>query len=173
MSQPLYDATIPAFTRSLKALDACLDKAQSHADGLKCDIGNILGARLAPDMFPLGRQIQIACDFAKSISSRMAGLDVPSYEDKSIYDESLRVLGVSEDELVDHILDLSIRKRGGCSRLRTAILMPMCSTIRCRETTAKTAKGLLLKLCILNFSASIFLIPESGRAATCGPAFFS
>ena len=84
MSHPLFDATIPAFTRSLKALDACLDKAQAHADGLKCDVANILGSRLAPDMFPLGRQIQIACDFAKSISSRMAGLDVPNYEDSEI-----------------------------------------------------------------------------------------
>ena len=84
MSHPLFDATIPAFTRSLKALDACLDKAQVHADGLKCDVANILGSRLAPDMFPLGRQIQIACDFAKSISSRMAGLDVPSYEDNEV-----------------------------------------------------------------------------------------
>jgi uncharacterized protein len=84
MSHPLYDATIPAFTRSLQALDACLDKAQAHADSLKCDIGNILSARLAPDMFPLSRQIQIACDFAKSISSRMAGVDVPSYEDNEV-----------------------------------------------------------------------------------------
>ena len=84
MSHPLFDATIPAFARSLKALDACLDKAQAHADGLKCDVANVLGSRLAPDMFPLGRQIQIACDFAKSISSRMAGLDVPSYEDNEV-----------------------------------------------------------------------------------------
>jgi uncharacterized protein len=84
MSHPLYDATIPAFTRSLQALDACLDKAQAHADSLKCDIGNILSARLAPDMFPLSRQIQIACDFAKSISSRMAGVDLPSYEDNEV-----------------------------------------------------------------------------------------
>ena len=84
MTQPMYDATIPAFTRSLKALDVCLDKAQVHADSLKCDVGNILGSRLAPDMFALGRQIQIACDFAKSISSRMAGVEVPNYEDNEV-----------------------------------------------------------------------------------------
>lgn len=84
MSHPLFDATVPAFTRSLKALDVCLDKAQAHADALKCDVANILGSRLAPDMFTLGRQIQIACDFAKSISSRMAGLEVPSYEDNEV-----------------------------------------------------------------------------------------
>ena len=81
MNPALFDATVPAFTRALRALDACLDKAQAHADALKCDVGNILGARLAPDMFPLGRQIQIACDFAKGVSARLADVDMPSFED--------------------------------------------------------------------------------------------
>ena len=81
MNPALFDATVPVFIRGLKALDACLDKAQAHADALKCDVGNILGARLAPDMFPLGRQIQIACDFAKGVSARLADVDMPSFED--------------------------------------------------------------------------------------------
>ena len=81
MNPALFDATVPVFIRGLKALDACLDKAQAHADALKCDVGNILGARLAPDMLPLGRQIQIACDFAKGVSARLADVDMPSFED--------------------------------------------------------------------------------------------
>lgn len=81
MNPALFDATVPTFTRALTALDACLDKAQAHADALKCDMGNILGARLAPDMFPLGRQIQIACDFAKGVSARLAEVDMPSFDD--------------------------------------------------------------------------------------------
>ncbi len=81
MNPTLFDATVPVFIRGLKALDACLDKAQAHADALKCDVGNILGARLAPDMFPLGRQIQIACDFAKGVSARLADVHMPSFED--------------------------------------------------------------------------------------------
>jgi uncharacterized protein len=84
MSHPIYDATIPVFVRGLNALDACLDKTQAHADALKCDVTNILGSRLAPDMFTLGRQIQITCDFAKSISSRLIGAAVPSYEDSEV-----------------------------------------------------------------------------------------
>ena len=76
-----FDATIPVLQRTLKALDACLDKAQAHADAVKFDSANLLGSRLAPDMFPLGRQIQIACDFGKSIPSRLAGVDVPAYDD--------------------------------------------------------------------------------------------
>lgn len=81
MNPALFDATVPTFTRALTALDTCLDKAQAHADALKCDMGNILGARLAPDMFPLGRQIQIACDFAKGVSARLAEVDMPSFDD--------------------------------------------------------------------------------------------
>ena len=84
MNPALFDATVPTFTRALTALDACLDKAQAHADALKCDIGNILSARLAPDMFPLGRQIQIACDFAKGVSARLAEVDMPIYEDNEV-----------------------------------------------------------------------------------------
>jgi hypothetical protein len=81
MSNPYYDATVPAFSRALRALDACLDKAQAHAESLECDFGNFLNARLAPDMFPLGRQIQIACDFAKGVSARLADVDMPTFED--------------------------------------------------------------------------------------------
>lgn len=77
----MYNATVPVIVRSLTALDACLDKAQAHADAVKFDSANLFASRLAPDMFPLGRQIQIACDFGKSVPSRLAGVDVPSWED--------------------------------------------------------------------------------------------
>src|SRR4249920_2118115 len=79
-----FDATIPVLQRTLKALDACLDKAQAHADAVKFDSANLLGSRLAPDMFPLSRQIQIACDFGKSIPSRLAGIEVPKWEDNEV-----------------------------------------------------------------------------------------
>jgi hypothetical protein len=84
MNHPIYDASIPVFSRTLSALDACLDKAQAHADELKFDFNNLLCARLAPDMFSLGRQIQIACDFAKGVSARLANVDMPEYEDNEI-----------------------------------------------------------------------------------------
>ena len=81
MNPALFDATVPAFTRALRALDACLDKAQAHAETVGFDINTLFGARLAPDMFPLGRQIQIACDFAKGVSARLADVDMPTFED--------------------------------------------------------------------------------------------
>ena len=79
MTYPIYDASIPVFIRTLNALDACLDKAQIHADELKFDFNNLLSARLAPDMFSLGRQIQIVCDFAKGVSARLADVEMPEY----------------------------------------------------------------------------------------------
>src|SRR6185369_7796636 len=79
-----FDATVPVLQRTLKALDACLDKAQAHADAIKFDSVNLFGSRLAPDMFPLGRQIQIACDFGKSVPSRLAGVEVPKWEDNEV-----------------------------------------------------------------------------------------
>lgn len=84
MTHPIFDASIPVFIRTLNALDACLDKAQAHADNLKFDFNNLLSARLAPDMFSLGRQIQIACDFAKGVSARLANVEMPEYADSEI-----------------------------------------------------------------------------------------
>ena len=84
MTYPIYDASIPVFIRTLNALDACLDKAQIHADELKFDFNNLLSARLAPDMFSLGRQIQIACDFAKGVSARLAEVEMPDFADNEV-----------------------------------------------------------------------------------------
>jgi hypothetical protein len=82
MSLTPHDVSVPVFTRTLKALDAILAKAEAHAEARKIDPAVFLGARLAPDMFPLTRQVQIACDFAKGGSARLAGADVPSWPDE-------------------------------------------------------------------------------------------
>ena len=80
----VYDAVVPVMQRSLKAIDACLDKAQAHADAVKFDSAVLFTQRLAPDMFALGRQIQIACDFCKSVPSRLAGIEVPKWDDTEV-----------------------------------------------------------------------------------------
>ena len=59
-----------------------LAKAEAHASAKKIDPNALLQARLYPDMFPLLRQVQVACDFAKSVSARLAGVEVPSFEDQ-------------------------------------------------------------------------------------------
>lgn len=81
MTHPLYSASVPVFKQMLQALDAILAKTEKHVADRKIEPDALLQARLFPDMFPFMRQVQIACDFAKSVPARLAGVDVPSYED--------------------------------------------------------------------------------------------
>lgn len=77
----LYDATVPVFTNKLQAVLGWLDKAVAYADQRKFDPETLLAARLAPDQFPLVRQIQIACDNVKGIVARLGGKEVPAHPD--------------------------------------------------------------------------------------------
>jgi hypothetical protein len=77
----MYDASIPAFIRILGNLSAILDKAAAYAEAKKIDPSVLVNARLAPDMFPLSRQVQIATDGVKGCAARLAGVEVPSYPD--------------------------------------------------------------------------------------------
>lgn len=81
MSLTMYQASIPVFVHMLGNLSAILDKASAHAEAKKIDPSIYINARLAPDMYPLSRQIQIATDMAKGCAARLAGIDVASYED--------------------------------------------------------------------------------------------
>ena len=81
MSLSMYQASVPAFVQTLTVLSAILDKAEAYAAAKKIDPATLVGARLYPDMFPLSRQIQIVCDFAKGATARLAGKDVPSWAD--------------------------------------------------------------------------------------------
>jgi uncharacterized protein len=86
----MYTASIPVFRQMLNSLSEILAKAEAHATEKKIDPNALLQARLFPDMFPLTRQVQIASDFAKGVSARLAGLDVPSYEDSETSFADLR-----------------------------------------------------------------------------------
>jgi uncharacterized protein len=81
MSITMYQATVPAFVQILKALSGVLDKAEAHCTAKKIDPTALTSTRLIADMFPLSRQVQIACDFAKGVTARLAGVDVPGWED--------------------------------------------------------------------------------------------
>ncbi len=81
MSISLYSATVPVFKQMLLALSDVLAKAEEHTQARKFDPANLLQTRLFPDMLPLVRQVQIACDFAKSVPARIAGIEVATYED--------------------------------------------------------------------------------------------
>lgn len=81
MTFSMYSASAPVFTQILNSLGAIIDKAEAHATEKKIEPAALLQARLFPDMFPLLRQVQVAADFAKGACARLAGVDVPKYED--------------------------------------------------------------------------------------------
>ena len=90
MSLSLYQSSVPVFERSLVAFLGILDKAEAHAKARKFDPANYLSIRLAPDMFPLTRQIQAFCDHAKNASFRLAGVQPPRIEDNETTFAELR-----------------------------------------------------------------------------------
>ena len=77
----MYEASVPVFAHYLGNLSEILARTAAHADARKIDPLVFMQARLAPDMLPLVRQVQIAADFAKGASARLAGVDVPRYAD--------------------------------------------------------------------------------------------
>ena len=81
MSLSMYQASVPAFVQMLNNLSAILDKAEAHARDRKIDPEVLLDYRLAPDMLPFVRQIQIAADLAKGAAARLAGVEVPKHDD--------------------------------------------------------------------------------------------
>ena len=82
MNISMYQACVPTGIRMMNNLAAVLEKAAQHAEAKKIDPEVLVNARLAPDMFPLARQVQIASDSAKAGCARLAGLEPPSFEDK-------------------------------------------------------------------------------------------
>lgn len=81
MTLSMYEASIPVFQRALINLSAILTKAAAHAEAKKFDPVVLVNARLAPDMLPLSRQIQIAVDHARGAAARLAGVERPPVAD--------------------------------------------------------------------------------------------
>jgi len=81
MTPAIYTASIPVFKQMLGGLSGVLAKAEAHVAAKNIDPNALLQARLYPDMFPMLRQVQVASDFAKSVSARLAGVDVPKLAD--------------------------------------------------------------------------------------------
>jgi hypothetical protein len=76
-----YDASVPAFLQILGSLSGILTKAEAHCTAKNIQPEVLLGSRLYPDMLPLSKQIQLACDFAAKGSARLAHVEVPSTPD--------------------------------------------------------------------------------------------
>ena len=92
MPLSMHSASVPVFQQMLGSLDALLAKAEAHATERKIEPDALLHARLSPDMFPLLRQVQIACDFAKGISARLAQVQPPVHDDQEKTFAELRAL---------------------------------------------------------------------------------
>lgn len=91
MPLSMYEISVPLFQRMLTNLTGILDKAEAHASARKIDPEVLINARLAPDMFPLKRQIQIASDTARGAACRLAGTEIPKWEDKEASFGDLKV----------------------------------------------------------------------------------
>ncbi len=78
MTISMYKASVPVFLQFLTSLSAVLDKTAAFAEGRKIESSVLLNTRLAPDMFPLGRQVRAATDHAVNACGRLAGVELPS-----------------------------------------------------------------------------------------------
>lgn len=81
MPLSMYQASVPRFINILGNLSSILDKAQAHVEAKKITDASLTSFRLFPDMLPMARQVQIACDTAKGVVARLAGVDIPVFED--------------------------------------------------------------------------------------------
>jgi hypothetical protein len=101
----MYNASVPVFTQMLGGLKTVLSKAEAHATEKKIDPNALLQARLFPDMFALLRQVQVATDFAKSVSARLAGVEVPQLPDT---DQTFADLQARIDTVLRFMAGLSV-----------------------------------------------------------------
>lgn len=120
MSITMYSTSVPVFQQMLGSLQVILQKAQAHAAEKKIEDQIFLQARLAPDMFNLIRQVQIATDFAKGISARLAGVDVPDFQDT---ENSFEELQARLSKTIDFMRELTPTQFNGAEE-REIILRP-------------------------------------------------
>ena len=90
MALSMSQASISIFTQQLTTLSGLIDKAAEHCKAKGVDPSNMIGARLAPDMFPFSRQVQLATDHAKGATARLSGRENPKFEDTESTFEELK-----------------------------------------------------------------------------------
>ena len=106
----MYQASAPRFTNILRNLSTILDKAEAHCAAKKIEPTVLTSYRLFPDMFPLTRQVQIACDTAKGAVARLAGVDIPKHEDT---EQSFAELKARIAKTIDFVESVSAAKIDG------------------------------------------------------------
>jgi hypothetical protein len=122
----MYSSSVPIFQHYLKSLSNILKKGSDYAAEKKLDDKVLTGARLFPDMFPLTRQVQIACDMAKGCGARLAGVDPPKYEDaettfaelQARIDKTIKFLGTLDAAAIDGSARKEIKLHSGPRELQ-------------------------------------------------------
>jgi hypothetical protein len=142
MTISLYTVSAPIFVQFLTSLSATLDKAQAFADAKKIDPSVLLNTRLAPDMFPLGRQVRAATDHALNGCGRLAGVELPTL---STNDTSIPELKERIAKTIDFIKGLKASQIDGTEDKEIKIVFPSGAT---REFTGQS---LLLNNSLPNF----------------------
>ena len=110
MKISMYQASAPRFASTLRNLAAILDKAQAHCEAKKIEPAVMGGMRLIADMFPLSRQVQIACDTSKGAVARLAGVDIPKHEDT---EQTFAELKQRIAKTIDFVLSVPAEKIDG------------------------------------------------------------
>ena len=142
MSLSMHAASAPVFERILGNMPIWLDRAEAHARARGFDPNNYLGLRLAPDMLPFVRQIQIASDTAKGCMSRLAGVEVPKWEDT---ESSLDELRARIRKTVAYVQSFDAARIDGSDA--RAIVLPM----RGGEALNFSGEGFLKHFALPNF----------------------
>jgi hypothetical protein len=120
MTSPMYTHSVPVLKQMLTALKSILARADAHLAAKSIEPEALLRVRLFPDMFPLIKQVQIAADFARGISARLAGVEVPAFEGK---EQSFADLDALLDQTLAFIDGLAAAQFEG-SEVKEVVLRP-------------------------------------------------
>jgi uncharacterized protein len=121
MSLSMYEASIPLFVHTLTNLKALLQKGAAHAETKKFDPNILVSARLAPDMFALSRQVQIATDAAKGAIARLSATEPPKFEDT---EKTLEDLIARVDKTIAYLQSFSATQLDGSDERLVTINTP-------------------------------------------------
>ncbi len=118
----LYAQTIPQLSKMLQNLDRWLDKAEAFAKTKKFEADTLVSARLAPDQYPLVRQVQSACDNAKFLAARVTGKEAPKHPDTEQTMAELHARIASARAFVESVTEADLK--GADARVIALPFMP-------------------------------------------------
>jgi len=142
MSISMHTLSVPVYARMLAGLSVWLDKAAEHAQARKFDPAVLLAARLYPDMLPLAKQVQIACDAAKFGVARLAGVDAPKFDDTETTIDELKARIARTIEWIESVPAARFDGREDA---------PVSVPVRSRDPLQYTALGYLQQHALPNF----------------------